>query len=377
MRTSIVITSYNYDRYVRAAIDGALAQSHPATQVVVVDDGSTDGSPEVVRSYADRAVVVCKTNGGQASAFNAGLAACDGQLVCFMDSDDLIYPHTMARAVAAVGPGHAKVHWPLDIIDADGRATGDVMHRHDLAAGDVRPAVLAGGPAAYNWPCTSGNAWTRTFLDRVMPMPEAEYRIGPDVYLAALAPLFGEVARLDAPGGAYRIHGHNNTFKEPFDARVASAVRFWDHCFGVLASWCDRLGLKCRPADFAAHSFWHRTATAAREIEARVPPGSTIVLAGEEQWVTDEIGGRRVVPMLQRGGQYWGPPADDGQAIEELDRDRAAGATHLVVPWWATWWREHYDGFWRHLLERHELVFENDRLTLFRLIPSPAGRAHA
>src|SRR6188768_2225570 len=103
---SIVIDNYNYARFLRAAVDSALAQAYPRVEVVVVDDGSTDDSREVIARYGDRISAVFKPNGGQASAFNAGFAASHGDLVLFLDSDDVLLPSAVAAA-ADVFAGHA------------------------------------------------------------------------------------------------------------------------------------------------------------------------------------------------------------------------------------------------------------------------------
>src|SRR5256885_15520885 len=100
VRASIVIDNFNYARFLPAAIDSALAQTLPDTEVVVVDDGSTDDSLDVIACYADRVRPVLKDNGGQTSAFNAGLLAAHGSVVCFLDADDLLEPRAMEAAVA-------------------------------------------------------------------------------------------------------------------------------------------------------------------------------------------------------------------------------------------------------------------------------------
>ena len=74
-RVSICIVNHNYGRFLAAAIDSALAQTWPDVEVVVVDDGSTDDSDEVIASYDGRVVAVHQANGGQGSAFNSGFAA--------------------------------------------------------------------------------------------------------------------------------------------------------------------------------------------------------------------------------------------------------------------------------------------------------------
>ena len=96
---SIVIPTYNREDLVAAAIDSALAQTHPRCEVVVVDDGSTDATPAVLRRYAGRIVAIRQENKGLAGARNAGIRASSGELVGFLDSDDLWEPRLVEEAV--------------------------------------------------------------------------------------------------------------------------------------------------------------------------------------------------------------------------------------------------------------------------------------
>jgi len=73
-KCSIVMANYNYARYLPKAIESALDQDYPNIEVVVVDDGSTDGSPRVLEQYAQRITAICKANGGEGSARNTGYA---------------------------------------------------------------------------------------------------------------------------------------------------------------------------------------------------------------------------------------------------------------------------------------------------------------
>ena len=93
MLISIIINNYNYGRFLAAAIDSALHQTYANTEVIVVDDGSTDDSKKIIAGYGNRIRPVLKTNGGQASAFNAGFAASTGDIICMLDSDALFYPN--------------------------------------------------------------------------------------------------------------------------------------------------------------------------------------------------------------------------------------------------------------------------------------------
>jgi hypothetical protein len=104
-------------------------------------------------------------------------------------------------------------------------------------------------------------------------------------------------------------------------------------------------------------------------IAALVPPGSTLVLA-DENWFGRELAPRqRVVPFLERDGQYWGAPPDDDTAVRELERLRRSGASFLVVAWPAFWWLDYYSGWHRYLRSHFRCALENDRLVAFDLGP--------
>src|SRR3954454_21549841 len=96
---SIIINNYNYARFLKEAIDSALNQTYPLTEVVVVDDGSSDESRGIIANYGNRIISVLKENGGQASALNAGVSACRGDILCFLDSDDYFYPDKVAHVI--------------------------------------------------------------------------------------------------------------------------------------------------------------------------------------------------------------------------------------------------------------------------------------
>jgi len=121
MRTvSVVINNYNYARFLRQAIDSALAQSY-AAEVVVVDDGSSDDSVQVIQSYGDKIRPVLKTNGGQGSAFNAGFAAARGDIIVLLDSDDYFSPVAVEHLVSAWKEDTAILYHRLRVVDASGR----------------------------------------------------------------------------------------------------------------------------------------------------------------------------------------------------------------------------------------------------------------
>ena len=95
---SVVIINHNYGQFLGTCLDSVLAQTHAALEVVVVDDGSTDGSADVLKSYGERITIVQQANLGHVRAFNAGYAASRGDVVLFVDADDILYPDCIARS---------------------------------------------------------------------------------------------------------------------------------------------------------------------------------------------------------------------------------------------------------------------------------------
>ena len=87
---SVLIDTYNQEAFIEEAIASVLQQDFPAseTEILVVDDGSTDRTAEIVGKFAPRLRLLRKRNGGQASAFNAGIPETRGEVVAFLDGDD-------------------------------------------------------------------------------------------------------------------------------------------------------------------------------------------------------------------------------------------------------------------------------------------------
>ncbi len=210
---SIIINNYNYDRFLRAAIDSALSQTYQPVEVIVVDDGSIDRSRATIASYGRQITTVLKENGGQASALNAGFALSHGDIVIFLDADDVLLPEA-ARLAANVfldKPHVSKVMYRMEIIDTTGRRTGVIKPADHLPlpSGDLSRQVLA-FPFDLTWMPTSGNAFSGRVLRQIFPIPAASFRILADFYLSQVTPLFGPVVFLKEVGGCYRVHGHNS-----------------------------------------------------------------------------------------------------------------------------------------------------------------------
>jgi len=203
---SVVIPCYNYARYVGGAIESALGQGYAKKQIVVVNDGSTDGSLDVIGRYLGRIELVNQPNRGSIAAYTRGFEQARGDVVIFLDADDLLAPGALERVARAWSPACAKVQYDLCIIDADGKDLGrrfcNFAPSYDAA--QVREEFLRTG--TYRWPVTVGNAYSRWFVEALLPL-DVEH--GPDGALNTAAPLYGDVVTIAEPLGSYRIHGAN------------------------------------------------------------------------------------------------------------------------------------------------------------------------
>lgn len=203
---SIIVTCYNYARYVARAIDSALAQTYDNTEIIVVNDGSRDASLEVISRYADRVRIIDQPNQGSIGAYNAGFAASSGEIIVLLDADDWIEPELLMRVVALWSPGIAKVQWDLKIVDELDRDLGRRFCNFEADYDAARVAEAFRRTGTYRWPVSVGNAYARWFAERIFPLSKEH---GPDGALNTVAPLYGAVLTIPEPLAAYRVHGHN------------------------------------------------------------------------------------------------------------------------------------------------------------------------
>lgn len=220
MRTTCIISHFNYGQYIDEACESALAQSVPVDEILVVDDGSTDGSRDRIRtrwSGHERIRLIEKAHEGQLSCFNAGFAASSGEVVFFLDADDVWEP----RFVEAV-LGVYETREDLDFVFTGHRKFGAIERDESVGDGDrdlgysvIYTLVLRrwiGAP-------TSCLSMRRRILDRILPIPYVEdWRTRADDCLVFGASAVG--ARkfyLERPLVKYRIHRDNVFQRRAYD----------------------------------------------------------------------------------------------------------------------------------------------------------------
>jgi glycosyltransferase involved in cell wall biosynthesis len=231
---SVLIANRNYGRYVGRAIESALAQDATDVEVVVVDDGSSDDSADVLRSYRDRVTVVLGDHRGQQTAINDAFARSHGDVICLLDADDWFTPGKVAAVVEAFRrrPDAVLVHHQMQSVDAGGRPR-DRPWPGRLLEGDLHARVARSG-GWYPRAPASGLSFRRAYLERLFPIPsehcrasgplgEVAVRRPPDTYLAAPAAFVAPIAGIARPLSAYRIHGAN-TSNLGYDAVDRAAI---------------------------------------------------------------------------------------------------------------------------------------------------------
>jgi hypothetical protein len=208
---TILIDTYNHESFIEDAINSALQQDFPLAEaeILVVDDGSTDGTAALVRKYAPRVRLISKVNGGQASAFNAGIPEVRGEIVAFLDGDDWWAPHKLTAVAEAFGPdatiglvGHGITEVHMD----GGRRTEVPRQKCRFRVNSAEEAKEFRMRRGFLG--TSRMAYRRELLERIGKVPEA-LRFEADEYLFTLGALFADVVILPEPLTFYRLHDKN------------------------------------------------------------------------------------------------------------------------------------------------------------------------
>lgn len=203
-RVSVVVDNHNYGRFLRETLDSVLSQAGEDVELLVVDDGSTDDSRDILASYAPRATALLQPRQGQAAAFNNGLAAAKGEIVCLLDSDDVFLPGKLS-AVREAFADPAVVCVQHFLHDTDAKLS-PLPRRFPAWPARYTLDDYAAGRTEFT--ATSGLAFRREVLLKLLPIPgDLFYYL--DDFLTAHALFFGEIANIPRVLGLHRMHGGN------------------------------------------------------------------------------------------------------------------------------------------------------------------------
>ena len=204
MKLSVIIANYNYRDFVGAAIKSALAVDWPDKEVIVVDDASTDDSRTIIEGFQGRVAAYFRPKSHQLGAHMFGFEQSTGEIIIFLDSDDLLEPDVMREVAKVWRPGVSKVQYRMNLIDATGAQLGSAIPQFPSKDDPEKLRRTFLRTMAYTTPPGSGNAYSRDFVRNV-------FAFGPkipqsDAVLLAIAPILGDVLTIRKPLARYRIH---------------------------------------------------------------------------------------------------------------------------------------------------------------------------
>jgi glycosyltransferase involved in cell wall biosynthesis len=206
MLISIIIDNYNYATFLPEAIESVLNQNYQNFEIIIVDDGSIDNSKEIIKKYANkdkRIKPIFKKNGGQASAFNEGFKHCNGEIICFLDSDDKFLPNKLEKIKEIYNQGYEYIVNDYELI-------GNTSYK-----GPYYPyggynmflvyylTLFAGSP-------TSNISISKKLANKIFPIPyEKFFKIRADDAIVFISNLITEMFFINQKLTEYRIHGNN------------------------------------------------------------------------------------------------------------------------------------------------------------------------
>ena len=220
---SIVIPSYNHERYLAAAIDSVLAQDYPRIELIVIDDGSTDGSPEVLTKYGTRFRWEIQANQGQVATMNRAWTASRGEILSYLSADDVLLPEAVSAAVSCLrgNPDAVLAYCDFNLIDPDSAVVRRVRTPEFDYRDMVTKMICAPGPGAFfrrsAFDKTGG--WHTGFKQNL----DYEYwlRLG----------LHGPFVRIPKVLAAYRVHPGSQSFASTTQIRPDEPVKIIESYF--------------------------------------------------------------------------------------------------------------------------------------------------
>ena len=330
-KISVIIPAYNAESFLSATIDSVLDQTAPPYEVILVDDGSTDGTAEIARAYGDRILYHHRENGGVAEALNTGIGLSQGEYITVLGADDVLRPGSIATRAAALDryPGAAFVHGGAYEIDEN----STILRLRGKRAGELscEPSerafkrLLGGNHIVCSTVMARRQHLLATGGFNQAFVPGEDWAVW--LHMASR----GDVAYIPTPVADYRIHQSSLVARLPFEAYEAAHERMLGEMFQG-----DAFGQgAARSRAYAAH---HRrmalTAAYLRKRRSFLPyffrslRMRPALLLERETWKTAYFGGRLMLPdrllrLARRLVRTGRPGTGPSEREREVARTRA------------------------------------------------------
>jgi glycosyltransferase involved in cell wall biosynthesis len=209
---SIVVPSLNQGQFIARTLESILTQDYAASQILVMDGGSTDDTISVLQNYADRIEWTSEPDNGQSNAINKGFRKCTGDIVCWLNSDDLLEPGSL-RAVAEYFGAHESADWLFGrcrIIDQDDQPARSLVEAYKTSwarLANKRSALLV-----LNYIPQPATFWRRSAMERVGELDETLYYAMDYDYWLRLSKV-SPVHFLDRYLAKFRVHRDSKSLR--------------------------------------------------------------------------------------------------------------------------------------------------------------------
>ncbi len=211
---SVIIPAYNNGRFIKSVLESVFNQNYTEEliEIIVVDDGSTDNTREILKEYMDKIIYVYQENKGIASARNIGISLAKGEVITFLDSDDIWHEDRLLRVIEKFNERQdiGTVYHPFSVIDSNGSTIHKNFYKNfgyteglsswitnDIFSGHI----FCGG---------SSFAFRRSVIEKIYPIPE-DMKRGIDYYITAMSSYYAPAEYIPDILGKYRFHSNNIT----------------------------------------------------------------------------------------------------------------------------------------------------------------------
>jgi glycosyltransferase involved in cell wall biosynthesis len=428
-KVSIGLPVYNGENFIQEAIESILNQTFEDFELILSDNASTDETAAICRTYVaqDRRVRYYRNseNIGATGNYNHVFALSSGEYFKWAHHDDVCEPTFLTECVNVLDqdPTIVLCYARTTIIDTQGRPVkqSEAIPETNSTRPDVRFREVLNGEI-FQSSCPILGLIRADVLRRT---PVFGYYPAHDLSLLAELSLHGRFYEI--PEFLFCIRDHSQRSMRTYDYRQPHKAMAWfapkqagklifpawrllteyiasihrvslkAHeqiaCYGAIAIWLTNHqrdlvrdliiateylpGIGSRLAKFyeqrSAANWLRQVKQAVKELAAIIPPQETLILIDENTLEKETFTQWQTFPFLEHEGQYWGLPADDGTAIQELERLRQAGANFIVFAWTSFWCFDHYSQFNDYLRSKFSCIEENDHFVVFNLQRELAG----
>lgn len=220
---SIVIPTYNGARYLRSSVQSVLEQDYPNIELLVLDDGSTDGTVELLKSYGSRFFWESHKNRGQASTLNKGWGMAKGEVLSYLSVDDLLEPNAVSASIEYLleHPDVIMTYGDYALIDGNNNLIRNIVTPEFSYSDLLSKIIMQPGPGVFFR--RDGYLKIGGWDTALRQMPDLDYwlRLG----------LLGSFSRIPQSLASFRVHEGSQTFSESSEEKAEECLQVMDKYF--------------------------------------------------------------------------------------------------------------------------------------------------